>query len=195
VAAVNRDDAAPPAPRIGLAAIFAAFLRLGATSFGGGTVAWLYRDIVQRRRWLDDRAFLAEAGLSQIMPGSSGVNLVVLAGQRLRQAPGALIATLGLLSGPLVIVLALAFGYQRLLRVVDLHAVLDGVAAGAVGLFFATGLRSITRSRPSVVGLAITALTVLAVGVLRWPMLPVVVALAPVSVALARSRQRRGRDA
>ena len=35
------------------------------------------------------------------------------------------------------------------------------------------------------------ALTVLAVGVLGWPMLPVVVALAPVSIALAWVQARR----
>jgi hypothetical protein len=37
-------------PRVGLPAIFAAFFRLGVASFGGGTEAWLYREIVERRR-------------------------------------------------------------------------------------------------------------------------------------------------
>ncbi len=153
VAVTETDEAAAPAaPKIGLWAIFAAFLRLGVTSFGGGTIAWLYRDLVQRRHWLDDRAYLAEAALSQIMPGSSGVNLVVLTGQRLRQAPGALVAALGLLLGPFVIVLALAIGYESLVRIADFHTVLDGAAAGGVGLFFATGLRAIARSRPSAAG-------------------------------------------
>src|ERR1700748_2325607 len=46
-------------PRIGLPAIFAAFFRLGAASFGGGTEGWLYREIVERRRWIDQTQFLS----------------------------------------------------------------------------------------------------------------------------------------
>ena len=54
-------------------AIFAAFFRLGVTSFGGGTAAWLYRAIVQRRHWVDDQAYLVDVGLAgscRARPGS-----------------------------------------------------------------------------------------------------------------------------
>src|SRR5271155_104024 len=46
------------AVKVSLTAIFLAFLRLGCTSFGGGTAAWVYRDIVQRRGWIDEQNFL-----------------------------------------------------------------------------------------------------------------------------------------
>src|SRR5436309_9646712 len=96
------EEAAAP---ITLPEIFAAFFRLGVTSFGGGTAAWLYREIVRRRHWITDRDFLAGAALGRMMPGSGGVNLTVQVGQRLRGGRGALAAVLGLLSGPLAIVL------------------------------------------------------------------------------------------
>ena len=57
--------------QIALGAIFVAFFRLGITSFGGGTAAWLYRAIVQRQHWIDDQTYLAGVGLSRVMPGSS----------------------------------------------------------------------------------------------------------------------------
>ena len=101
---------------------------------------------------------------------------------------------LGLLSGPLVIVLALAVGYTRIGQNVTVHAILDGVAAAAIGLTFATGLKLVRFRRASVGPLAITIATVLSVGVLRWPMIPVVLCLAPVSIGLALL-DRRGRNA
>jgi chromate transporter len=177
--------------RIGLRAIFAGFLQLGAISVGGNTLAWLYREIVQRRGWIDDKAFLSQAALSQMMPGSGGVNLVVLTGQQLRRGPGAVVAVLGLLAGPLAIVLLLAAGYRRVAGIEMVHAVLDGVAAAAVGLILATGLRLVQRGARDAVALAVAAATVLCVGVLRWPMLPVVLCLAPVSIGLARLRRHR----
>jgi chromate transporter len=180
--------------RIGLPAIFAAFFRLGVTSFGGGTAAWLYREIVERRHWIDDRDFLSGAALGRLVPGSGGVNLTVQVGQRLRGGPGAVTAWLGLLSGPLAIVLALAVGYAKIDQSAALHAVLDGIAAAAIGLTFATGLK-LVRFRPAEVGpLAVTFATVLCVGVLRWPMIPVVLCLAPISIGAALLN-RHGRHA
>jgi chromate transporter len=186
------------AAQIGLAAIFGAFFRLGITSFGGGTAAWLYRAIVQRRRWIDDQTYLAGVGLSRIVPGSSGVNLTVQTGQRLRGGWGALAAVFGLLSGPFFIVIGVAWGFARLAGNPVAHAFLDGVAAAAIGFTFATGLVLIPRRRNQWAQLLITTATLVAVGVLRWPMLPVILCLAPIGIGLAflqRPRQvSRGQD-
>jgi chromate transporter len=183
------------AEQVGLPAIFAAFFRLGITSFGGGTAAWLYREIVQRRRWIDAAAFASDLALGRVMPGSGGVNLTVQTGQRLRGATGAAAAVLGLLSGPLAIVLGLAAAWARIGPGPVLHAVLDGVGAAAVGLTFAAGLQLLPRGSPSAAPLAVTLATVISVGVMRWPMIPVVLSLTPISIAIAWSRARsRGRD-
>jgi chromate transport protein ChrA len=50
--------------RVGLGRLFAAFSRLGVTSFGGSTASWVYRDFVARRGWLDERGFLSAAAQS-----------------------------------------------------------------------------------------------------------------------------------
>jgi chromate transporter len=184
--------------RIGLAAIFAAFFWLGVTSVGGNTAAWVYRDIVERRRWIDDEAFAAGLALSRILPGSGGVSLTVQVGQRLNGARGAVAAVLGLLSGPLGIVLALAALWRRIENVAELQALLDGMGAAAVGLTFATGLKLFPRSdlRPAPLVLALA--TVVAVGVLRWPLVPVVLVLAPLGIGIefiVRRRTKGGGDA
>ncbi len=184
-----RSDGPP-----GLPAIFAAFFWLGVTSFGGNTAAWLYHHIVQRRHWVTDAEFLSGVALGRTMPGSGGVNLTVLVGQRLAGSGGALTAVAALLSGPLAIVLALAIGYARIGWNPALHAVLDGIAAAAIGLTFATGLKLLRWRRAEIGPLTMTLATVLCVGVLRWPMVPVVLCLAPISVGLA-VLTRRGRSA
>ena len=171
--------------RIGLWTIFAAFFLLGVTSFGGGTAAWLYRAIVRRRRWITDQAFLVDVGLSRIMPGSAGVNLTVQVGQRLRGAWGAVAAVVGLLSGPFFIVVGVAAGFARIAGNPVAHAFLDGVAGAAIGLTFAAGLVLVPRRKSELGQLAITIATVVAVGVLRWPMLPVILCLAPIGIGLA----------
>jgi chromate transporter len=176
--------------RIGLPEIFAAFFWLGVTSFGGNTAAWLYHQIIQRRHWVKDTEFLSDVALGRIVPGSGGVNLTVQVGQRLRGVAGAVAAVVGLLSGPLVIVLALAAAYTRIGGRPAVHAVLDGIAAAAIGLTFATGLKLLPSGSARLGPLAVTLATVLCVGVLRWPMLPVVLGLAPISIGLALVQRR-----
>jgi chromate transporter len=177
--------------RPGLPAVFAAFFWLGVTSFGGNTAAWLYHRIVRRRHWVTDAEFLAGVALGRTMPGSGGVNLTVLIGQRVGGSSGALAAVIALLVGPLAIVVALAIGYARIGWSPALHAVLDGIAAAAIGLTFATGLTLLRWRRAEIASLTITLVTVLCVGVLRWPMIPVVLCLAPISIGLALLARRR----
>jgi chromate transporter len=180
-----------PSPPIGLARIFAAFLQLGCTSFGGGTAGYLYREMVLKRRWLDEATFLSDFALGQAIPGSNGVTLTVQIGQRLRGAAGAVVALIGLLAGPFAIVLAIGAAYAGFGEHPILHQMLDGVAAAVIGLTFATGLHSMTQSRPGLTGLTLAATTALCVGVLRWPMLPVVAVLAPLGIVLALIEPRR----
>ena len=187
----RRDITSVQSPQaIGLARLFAAFLRLGVTSFGGGTAGWLYREIVLKRRWIDDRTFLSDLALGQAIPGSNGVKLTVQIGQRLHGAAGAAVALVGLLTGPFASVVALAAAYAAFGEQGIVQAMLDGVAAAVIGLTFATGLRSAAHGAPGPAGLAIAAATVFGVGVMRWPMLPVILILAPVSIALAFTRPR-----
>ncbi len=100
--------------QVGLAAIFAAFFRLGCTAFGGGTAGWIHREVVLRQRWVDDRTFLAALGVGQALPGANGIKAAVLIGMRLHGIVGALCAFVALLAGPLAIVIALAAAYGGL---------------------------------------------------------------------------------
>src|SRR5205085_9721284 len=122
-------DAPAATAAVGLWHIFAAFLWLGCTSFGGGSAGWLYREMVLKRRWIDDNTFLAAMALGQVMPGANGVKLSVLIGQHLRGAPGAALALFGLLSGPFAIMLTVGAVYAGFGQRPVLHAMLDGIAA------------------------------------------------------------------
>jgi chromate transporter len=134
------------AVRVSLGALFAAFFRLGCTSFGGGTAGWLHRDMVERRRWIDDAAFLRAMAIAQALPGANGIKMSLLIGQQLWGMIGAVAALLALLTGPFLIILAIAALYAGIAGQPIVHAVLDGIAAAVIGLTFATGLRSLGRS-------------------------------------------------
>jgi len=65
------------------------------------------------------------------------------------------------------------------------RAAMDGVAAAAVGLVMNIGVLGAQRFFPKAAPCAVTAATFIAIGILRLPLIPVVLVLAPVSVGLA----------
>jgi chromate transporter len=202
--ATNGEGAASPQPHgkaraplgVSLIELFLLFSQLGLSSFGGGVSAWMHRAFVERRGWLGETEFSAALALGRIMPGANVINLAVLIGQRLRGAPGAVAAGLGLLVGPSLAVVALAIVYSRFAATNVLGAVLEGAAAAAVGLLIGMGIQSgksivrpsgssSRRAAQSVGAIGVLAATFVCIGVLRWPTVPTVLCLAPLSITLA----------
>jgi chromate transporter len=97
-------------------------------------------------------------------------------GKRFHGLSGAVVAPLGLLAGPLVIVLLLALLYDRYGSLPMAQSMLRGIAAVGVGLLFAMAWRMGMALKDKLLFLPFTALTVAAIAVLRWPMPLVMVA-------------------
>ena len=53
---------------VSLLQIFLEFLFIGATSFGGGVVAYLRDGLVEKRRWVSDQEFVDISAISQSLP-------------------------------------------------------------------------------------------------------------------------------
>jgi chromate transporter len=177
-----------PAARASLPALFAGFLSIGLMSFGGGLAAWIRREVVERRGWLDDRQFLTGYALSQIVPGATNVNLAVFIGAQLRGVLGVLAALGGLMLVPIVLILGVGTLYLRAQGVPGwgwLGTALAGMGAVAIGLNMATGIKLARRNLRGVAATLVTLATTIGIGVLRIPLVEVMVLIFPVSLALS----------
>jgi chromate transporter len=157
-------------------------------SFGGGLAAWIRREVVHRRAWMDDPQFLTGYALSQIVPGATNVNLAVFIGTQLRGALGALAALAGLMVLPVVLILAAGGLYLRAQHAPGwgwIGATLAGMGAVAIGLNLATGVRLAQRNLRGLTTAAVMVATTLGIGVLRIPLVEVLVVMFPVSLGLS----------
>jgi chromate transporter len=178
----------PPAT-VSVGEIFRVFLLLGATSFGGGVVAYLRSSLVGRHRWLDDTAFVEMLSISQTLPGLNATNMAVLAGDRLRGTGGALAAICGIcLPGALVMfVVGVLYGHHAGRPAVG--AMLHGVAAAAVGLVTAVSLQIGRRSLGHLADVGFVALSILGVHGLALPVPAVLVGVGALAIWWHRPRQ------
>jgi chromate transporter len=179
----------PTVQHVSLWSLYRLFFVVGLFSFGGGLTVWFHREIVLVRGWMTDDEFFSGYSLSQVLPGVNSTNMAVYIGQHVRGAIGAAVGLAALLTGPFVVVIAVAIAYHRLIEIPGFAAGVAGVATAAVGMFFRLGIASAKDSWRHIPALRVLLATFVAVGVLHWPLIPVVLVLAPISVVLARLRK------
>ena len=169
--------------------LFLGFLKIGLLGFGG-IAPWARHVIIEERRWLTEKEFAAILGIGQILPGPNTMNASVMIGDRFQGVGGVLACLLGQMAMPLVIITSLAVVYQRFADVPEVKAALIGAAAGAAGLVLGTALKMAQKIKPTRLALLIASLAFTAIGLLEWPLAPVVAVLVPLAIAAAALERR-----
>jgi chromate transporter len=162
-------------------------------SFGGGLAAWIRREVVQRRGWMDDPQFLTGYALSQLGPGATNVNLAVFIGAQLRGVPGALATLAGLMLLPVALILLAGGMYLRVQGAPGygwVAPMLAGMGAVAIGLNLATGVRLARRNLRGIAAGMVTLATTVGIAVLQISLLKVLLVMLPVSLGLSLWRGR-----
>ena len=173
VTAAGTDPATPrPQPR-DCADLFWSFTWLALQGFGG-VLAVVQRELVEKKRWMTNDEFVEDWAVAQIMPGPNVVNLSIMIGERYFGWRGAVAALAGMLTFPLILVLAVAVVYAQFASQPAVAGALRGMGAVAAGLIAGMGLKLSSTLRKHPLGLAVcvglVALTVIAMAVLRWPL-------------------------
>jgi chromate transporter len=182
------SNAAHPLRQVTAGGIFRAFLLIGATSFGGGVVAYLRSGLVDKQRWLDDTEFVELLSISQTLPGLNATNMAVLVGDRLGGIRGAIAGLIGVcLPGALIMIGAGMLYRHHESRPVT-TAMLHGVAAAAVGLILATTLQLGRKSLAHLADLVFVALTVIGIHVFHQSVPRVLFAVGALAVLWYRPR-------
>ena len=120
--------------------LFTTFFKIGLFSFGGGfaMIPLIQREVIEKRRWIDEKDFLDMLVLAQSTPGPIAVNTAVFVGYKTAGTLGAIMATLGTVmpSFIVILVLALFFAEVRENRYVDAMrpAVVALIVAPLLGL-------------------------------------------------------------
>ena len=165
-------DAAPNAPR-SRADLFWSFTWLALQGFGG-VLAVVQRELVERRRWMSNEQFVEDWAAAQILPGPNVVNLSIMVGDRYFGLRGALAAVAGMLTVPLMVILALAILYSHFAAQPQVAGALRGMGAVAGGLIAAIGVKLLPQLRRHVLGfapcLALAAAVLLMVAWWRVPL-------------------------
>lgn len=171
--------------------LFITFTLMALQGFGG-VLAVAQQELVERKRWLTREQFIEELAVAQIMPGPNVINLSIMIGARYFGWRGALTSLGGMLTLPMIVVLSLAVLYAQFSQHAGVAGALRGMGAVAAGMIIASGLRLLPTLKQNCLGqtlcYALGGVCLVAVAVLRWPLLYVLPVLGILACVLAHAR-------
>jgi chromate transporter len=180
----------PASPR----ELFIAFTLLALQGFGG-VLAVAQRVLVEQRRWLTREQFMEILSIGQVLPGPNVCNVALMVGDRFFGWRGAFAALAGMMAVPLAIVLALTALYAQFADAPAVAGALKGMGAVAAGMIAGTALKLANALRSNPIGLPgcalLAAMSFGAVGLLRWPLVWVLLGLGTLACVIAGRRLAR----
>ena len=119
--------------------LFTTFFKVGTFTLGGGyaMIPLMRREVVERRGWMDDTAFLDTVSLAQAMPGVFAVNMATQVGYRRSGGGGAAAAILGNIISPIAIILLIATLFRHYQHNPTVQHIFMGIRPAVVALIAA----------------------------------------------------------
>ena len=123
-------------PSYSLWQLVAYALRLGTIGFGGpvALAGYMYRDLVELRRWISEADYKEGLALAQLMPGPLAAQLAMYLGYVHYRVLGATLVGLAFVVPSFIMVVVLGWAYQRYGGLTWMQSVFYGVGAAVIGI-------------------------------------------------------------
>ncbi|WP_317920542.1 chromate transporter [Tepidimicrobium xylanilyticum] len=129
--------------------MFSTFFKVGAFTIGGGyaMIPIIQREIVDKKKWIEEEEFLDAIAISQGSPGPVAVNLSILVGYKLKGLKGALTCCLGTILPSFLIILLIATVFSQFRNNPIMEKVFLGIRPAVVALIASAVYQLTKRSK------------------------------------------------
>ena len=140
-------EASPPAT-YSLWQLVRYMLALGTWGFGGpvALVGYMYRDLVEKRRWISESDYKEGMALAQLMPGPLAAQLAIYLGYVHYRVRGATLVGLAFVLPSFLMVVAIGAVYSAYGGIVWMQAVFYGVGAAVIGIIAMSAFKLTTKN-------------------------------------------------
>lgn len=149
--------------------IFLTFSKIGAFTLGGGyaMIPLIGKEVVDKKKWIDEEEFTDLIALAQSAPGLLAVNASIFLGNKLKGIKGAVVATVGSTLPSFLMILAIAMlfkGYQDNETVISIF---KGIRPAVVALIAVPMINMARKSNRTWIAWGITAVSLILVGFMK----------------------------
>lgn len=116
--------------------LFMSTLTLSAFTFGGGfvIVPLMKKKFVDELSWIEEKEMIDLVSIAQSSPGALTVNASIIVGYKVKGIRGAIVATLGAVIPPLLIITVIAFFYDVFITNKSVNKVLSAMNIGVAAI-------------------------------------------------------------
>ena len=116
--------------------LFISFFRIGFFGFGGGyaMLTLMEYEVIQLNGWITTADFLNIIAIAEMAPGPIAINTATFVGYRVADLSGAVIATLGLITPPILLCTPAAILFNRYRENATLQQILKGIHPATIAI-------------------------------------------------------------
>lgn len=141
--------------------LYLSFFKIGVFAYGGGYVMLplIEKEIIRSQDWLTIYQFIDIVALAEMTPGPIAINAATFVGYRVAGAPGAAVATLGVITPSIILVLLVARVLQKFSHHPKIQALFGGLRPAVIALILSAvvfvGKTAFTDAKSIFIGLVI----------------------------------------
>ncbi len=122
--------------------LFFTFSKIGLFTFGGGysMLPLLQREVVEKKHWATMEQMTDYITLGQCMPGTISVNVAALVGCSMRGSVGGTVATLGVISPSVIIILLVSVFMKAISTIEIISHIFSGIRISVSALILSSAL-------------------------------------------------------
>ena len=168
--------------------LYFTFLKIGSILFGGGyaMLPMLTRELVEKRKWVTEEEILDYFAISQCTPGVIAVNTATFIGNKRKGIPGGIVATLGVISVPLLLILLIAAVLKNFWQNEIIRHAFAGIRTAVAALIFSSVVKLFRSNVKNWIGIVLCLAAFCAVAYLNVSTIYVVLATALISFLIGR---------
>lgn len=176
--------------------MYVSFFQIGLFTFGGGyaMLPMLEKECVDKHAWTTREELLDIFALAQCTPGIIAVNTATFLGKKQAGIPGAILATLGVISPSLIIISLIAALLKNFADLAPVQHALAGVRAAVTALIFASVYKMAKSALKNPLSYAVAIVAFLLVALFGTSPVAIVVAAALIGFLFFGGLRKSGKE-
>ena len=170
--------------------LFLVFARIGLFTFGGGyaMISVIEHICVEKKKWITSEELLEMTVIAESTPGPIAINCATFTGHKIAGVPGAIAATLGMVTPSFFIIYLISKFLENFLELTIVANAFRGIKIAVGLLILDAGLNMAKKARKSPMTRAIilsACVAMLAIHILSWKISSISLMLTAAIVSLA----------
>ena len=177
-----------------LLSLFKTFFKIGAFTLGGGyaMIPIIEAEVVQKRKWIDEKLFTDLIAVAQTCPGVFAANISIFIGYKLRKTKGAMVTCLGTCLPSFLIILAIAMFFTAFKDNPWVARAFQGIRPAVIALILVPMVDMARKSCKKWWAWAIAVASLVAVAFLSVSPIYIILCVAVLGFSVTRLREKKG---